>query len=204
MRSTTAAALALLASSALALPTTTSNQPVTKRQSSNAAAVSSNIAAWQVDIENVNGFLDNAQNAINTNTGYNYPQEASFSLGTVGKSCPGPNGCASDGETRFANLKALLPSNDTHGQAAAAQLDISIPGVIGNLTAITQASPTDIPSIQAAINSLNDLRCNVVLPAIAQLWYQATIDTEDTAGTPSSIPAVSGPSACAAVGTATL
>ncbi|KAK5120405.1 hypothetical protein LTR85_006344 [Meristemomyces frigidus] len=204
MKSTTTAALALLAASALALPTTTSIQQVTKRQSSSAAAVSSNIAAWQVDIENVNGFLDNAQNAINTNTGYNYPQEASFSLGTVGKACPGPNGCASDGETRFANLKALLPANDTHGQAAVAQLDISIPGVIGNLTAITQASATDITTIQAAINSINDLRCDQVLPAVAQLWYQATIDTETTAGTPASIPAVSGPSACAVIGSATL
>ncbi|KAI7277321.1 hypothetical protein KC352_g7794, partial [Hortaea werneckii] len=154
-----------------------------------------NIQGWHTDIINVNGFIDSAQQAIDSSTPYNYPQEAVFSLGTEGKPCPAPNGCAWDEPVRLAGIEGLIPASDSCGLEALAAVRATFSEVTGNLSAITQADPSDVATIQHSLAALNGALCEEYLPAVAKLWERVFYDFPNA----TSFGEVVGPAACPTV-----
>lgn len=157
--------------------------------------ITCNIQGWYTDIINVNGFTDSAQQAIDTSTPYNYPQEAVFSLGTEGKPCPAPNGCAWDEPVRWEGIEALIPASDSCGLKALAAVKAAFPEVTGNLSSITEADPSDIASIQVGLAALNVALCEDYLPAVAKVWERVFYDFPNA----TSVGEVVGPAACPTV-----
>ena len=186
-----ASAVALLISSALALPATT------KRQSDAVASVISNIDGWQTDIANVNIFLDQAADALLTPGSLDFASAAS---NIIGDQNGGPTGTASDEPTRLMALTALLDSEDGNGLAASNDLIAKFGGVLTNLQSIAD-SGNDVPTVQAAVDAINDLRCNTVLPDISELWNGVV---NDNPGAPLPPPVTTGPDVCQVITTATL
>ncbi|KAI6875910.1 hypothetical protein KC323_g184 [Hortaea werneckii] len=142
---------AIWASAALASPPPTADGCAALAPSDR---ITCSIQGWHTDIINVNGFIDSAQQAIDSSTPYNYPQEAVFSLGTEGKPCPAPNGCAWDEPVRLAGIETLIPTSDSCGLKALAAVKATFPEVVGNLSAITQEDPSDIATIQDDLAAL--------------------------------------------------
>ncbi|KAI6820324.1 hypothetical protein KC332_g11587 [Hortaea werneckii] len=157
--------------------------------------ITCNIQGWHTDIINVNGFIDSAQQAIDSSTPYNYPQEAVFSLGTEGKPCPAPNGCAWDEPVRLAGIEALIPASDSCGLKALAAVKATFSEVTGNLSAVTQADPSSIATIQDDLAALNVALCEDYLPAVAKLWERVFYDFPNA----TSVVEVVGPAACRTV-----
>lgn len=187
MHCSMASLLAVLASSALALPTATTNH-LTRRQA-NVAAVISNIDAWQTDIANVNTFLDNAA------AGLVAPGTVDFVSGAqavIGDQNGGPPGTASDEPTRLAALTALLAPGDGNAHAASTDLGNVFGGVLTNLAVIVD-SDNDVATVQTAVNNINNLRCNEVLPDISELWNGVVLDNP---GAPLPPPQTVGPAGC--------
>jgi len=187
----TASMVGLLASSAVALPT------VTKRD--NVADVVSNIDAWQTDIANVNTFLDQAASELaNTGSTFDFASQAQNIIGNGAGQ--GPPGTASDEPTRLMALTALLDPADGNAMAASTELGNIFGGVLGNLTNIIMSN-NDPSTVQTAVNAINDLRCNHVLPDISELWNGVVTDNP---GAPLPPPVTTGPMVCPVITTATL
>ncbi|KAI7277418.1 hypothetical protein KC345_g6628 [Hortaea werneckii] len=183
---------AIWASTALASPPPSSDGCAALAPSDR---ITCNIQGWHTDIINVNGFIDSAQQAIDSSTPYNYPQEAFFSLGTEGKPCPGPNGCAWDEPVRLAGIETLIPARDSCGLKALAAVKRTFPEVTGNLSAITQADPSDVATIQDDLAALNVALCEDYLPAVAKLCERVFFDFPNA----TSVGEVVGPAACPTV-----
>ncbi|KAI6894911.1 hypothetical protein KC318_g11620 [Hortaea werneckii] len=124
-----------------------------------------------------------------------YPQEAFSSLGTEGKPCPTPNGCAWDEPVRLAGLEALIPASDSCGLKALAAVKATFLEVTGNLSTITQAGPIDIAMIEDGLAALNGALCQDYLPAVAKLWERVLYEFPNA----TSIGEVVGPAACPTV-----
>ena len=188
MKSTIAASIALLASSALALPTKT---VMVKRDNSTAiSAVISNIDAWQTDIANVNTFLDNSAAGLAAPGTVDFVSGAQAVIGNGAGQ--GPPGTASDEPTRLGNLQALLAPGDGNGAAAASDLGNIFGGVLTNLQTIID-SGNDVDTVQTAVDAINSLRCNQVLPDISELWNGVV---NDNPGAPLPPPTAVGPAVC--------
>ena len=185
-----ASVVGLLVSSALALPT------VTKRQS-NPGAVISNIDAWQTDIANVNSFLDQAAAGLLASGTFDFATAAS---NVIGDQNGGPPGTASDEPTRLMALTALLNPGDGNANAASADLMAKFGGVLTNLATIV-SSGNDPTTVQTAVDNINVLRCNTVLPDISELWNGVVTDNP---GSPLPPPITTGPAVCPVITTATL
>lgn len=183
---------AIWASAALASPPPTADGCAALAPSDR---ITCSIQGWHTDIINVNGFIDSAQQAIDSSTPYNYPQEAVFSLGTEGKPCPAPNGCAWDEAVLLAGIEALMPASDSCGLEALAAVKATFPEVVGNLSAITQEDPSDIATIQDDLAALKVALCEEYLPAVAKLWERVFFDFPNA----TSVGEVVGPAACPTV-----
>ncbi|KAK3658808.1 hypothetical protein LTR56_001679 [Elasticomyces elasticus] len=140
--------------------------PLTIRQTGltpGAAATNDNIQGWQDDIANVNGFLNVA--AAGTQSAAQLEQTAADLLLTQ-------PGAATDEPNRLMALAGLVSSADTTAMAAVSDLMVIFGGVLGNLTTIVNAGD-DMTVITGAVNLINDLRCNFVLPDIDQVFAGA-------------------------------
>ncbi|KAK5737656.1 hypothetical protein LTR17_006518 [Elasticomyces elasticus] len=165
--------------------------PLTIRQtglSPGAAATNDNIQGWQDDIANVNGFLNVA--AAGTESALQLEQTAADLL-------LAQPGAATDEPNRLMALAGLVSSADTTAMAAVSDLMVIFGGVLSNLTTIVNAGE-DMTVITGAVNLINDLRCNFVLPDIDQVFAGAVANNPGaTAAT------TSGPNVCLAPGAGT-
>jgi hypothetical protein len=186
-RYSTLALLAALAATTIAIPTTTTNS-VTKHQS-NVDAVIANIDAWQNDISAVYTFLDIAAAGIARPGTVDFASQANLVLGDPNSGTPNT---ASDEPTRLNDLTAFLALGDANARAASADLGNIFPGVLGNLSIIVN-SGNDVATVQGAVNAINLLRCNEVLPDISELWNGVVLDTP---GAPLPPPTAVGPAVC--------
>lgn len=191
MKTTVAASIALLASTALAVPARSTRYAGYKRDNSTAiSAVISNIDGWQDDIANVNSFLDNAAAGLAAPGTVDFVSGAQAVIGNGAGQ--GPPGSASDEPTRLSNLQALLAPGDGNAQAAATDLGAIFGGVLTNLQNIIN-SGNDVSTVQTAVDAINNLRCNQVLPDISELWNGVVTDNP---GAPLPPPTAVGPAVC--------
>ncbi|KAK5113423.1 hypothetical protein LTR85_010851 [Meristemomyces frigidus] len=155
-----ALALTLLSLSAATLA---APSRLTARLSPSAAATNDNIQGWQDDIANVNGFLNTA--AAGLLSGAQLATTATQLLLDI-------PGAAADEPNRLMALNGLL--NPTHTTAVDASDDpmAIFGGVLGNLTTIVD-NPGDAAVISSAVDQINCLRCNFVLPDIDQVYAGA-------------------------------
>ncbi|KAK6415859.1 hypothetical protein LTR81_010616 [Elasticomyces elasticus] len=152
-------AVAFFAVTTLAIPLTIRQTGLTP----GAAATNDNIQGWQDDIANVNGFLNVA--AAGTESAPQLEQTAADLLLAL-------PGAATDEPNRLMALAGLVSSADTTAMAAVSDLMTIFGGVLGNLTTIVNAGE-DMAVITGAVNLINDLRCNFVLPDIDQVFAGA-------------------------------
>ncbi|KAK4953930.1 hypothetical protein LTR10_008534 [Elasticomyces elasticus] len=152
-------AFAFYAATTLAIPLTIRQTGLTP----GAAATNDNIQGWQDDIANVNGFLNVA--AAGTESAPQLEQTAADLLLAL-------PGAATDEPNRLMALAGLVSSADTTAMAAVSDLMTIFGGVLGNLTTIVNAGE-DMTVITGAVNLINDLRCNFVLPDIDQVFAGA-------------------------------
>ena len=189
----TAAAIVLLASAAFAAPTATKTHTITRRQAPDIIAIQgviSAIDAWQTDIANVNNFLNNAAAGLADPGSVDFVSGAQAVIGNGAGL--GPAGTASDEPTQLGVLKSLLAPGDGNGQAAADDLGNIFGGVLTNLQTIIDSN-NDVGTVQTAVNNINDLRCNQVLPDISELWNGVVTDNP---GAPLPPPTAVGPAVC--------
>ena len=107
------------------------------------SAIQSNINAWELDISDVNAFL---------NTASALGPSAVFSAAAAQESdCPGEEG------DEGSRLAALTPCAGAAGASDAAQLGQIAPGVLGNLSIITE-SPNDKNIVDCALDAINYIR----------------------------------------------
>ncbi|KAK5728308.1 hypothetical protein LTR15_001443 [Elasticomyces elasticus] len=152
-------AFAFYAATTLAIPLTIRQTGLTP----GAAATNDNIQGWQDDIANVNGFLNVA--AAGAESAPQLEQTAADLLLAL-------PGAATDEPNRLMALAGLVSSADTTAMAAVSDLMTIFGGVLGNLTTIVNAGE-DMTVITGAVNLINDLRCNFVLPDIDQVFAGA-------------------------------
>ncbi|KAK5715276.1 hypothetical protein LTR17_016877 [Elasticomyces elasticus] len=177
-------AFAFYAATTLAIPLTIRQTGLTP----GAAATNDNIQGWQDDIANVNGFLNVA--AAGTQSAAQLEQTAADLL-------LAQPGAATDEPNRLMALAGLVSSADTTAMAAVSDLMVIFGGVLSNLTTIVNAGD-DMTVITGAVNLINDLRCNFVLPDIDQVFAGAVANNPGaTAAT------TSGPNVCLAPGPGT-
>ncbi|KAK4539374.1 hypothetical protein LTR36_011004 [Oleoguttula mirabilis] len=136
---------------------------ITARLSPGAATTNDNIQGWLDNIANVNGFLNTA--AAGTLTGPALANSASLLLQDI-------PGAAADEPNRLMALSGLISPADTTAVSASEDLMTIFGGVLGNLTTIVDNSG-DAAVISSAVDQINCLRCNFVLPDIDQVFAGA-------------------------------
>jgi hypothetical protein len=115
------------------------------------------IGSWNVDVNNVNNFLNNAPNLIANND-----------LSDLLSQVPGVLNNAEDEPCQLmtlgsqSQLMGLIPAFDC---AVGDLMNVFMVHVINNLVTIN--GTTDVPTIQNAIDDINNFRCCHVLPDVS-------------------------------------
>jgi hypothetical protein len=176
--------LAALTAVSTALPTTNpayakfTKSGIQKRDPT-AQQIFDSINAWINNVDNVNAFLNEASDLLNANDGSLLPA-AQTALDNA------------NDEPIQLEIQSDLSNLSAAGQGAvSALMGIFQTGVIDQLNAIV-ANPTDPDTVNNAVNTINNARCNVVLPSLDILWPAAA----DASGAPPNPPPAQRENAC--------
>lgn len=174
---------ALTALSTAAPATNTAYAKFTKsriqKRDPTADQIFNSINAWINNVDNVNTFLNEAASLLAANDGSLLPA-AQTALDN-----------ASDEPIQL-QIQSDLSNLSADGQGAvSALMGIFQTGVLDQLSNII-SNPTDPDTVNNAVNTINNARCNVVLPSLDILWPAAA----DASGAPPNPPPAQRENAC--------